>query len=96
LVITQSTAPSARLRWRLRHAVADGLAAAELDLLAVAAGAQRVVVLDLDQQVGVGQADPVSDGGAEDLGIGAASDRGHQEMPPRLVSAGPLTRPRKP
>ena len=39
---------------RLRHAVADRLAAAELDFLAVAAGAQRVVLLDLDQQVGVG------------------------------------------
>ena len=50
----------------LSHAVADGLAAAELDLLAVAdgssvgsdepcAGAQRVVGLDLDDEAGVGQ-----------------------------------------
>jgi hypothetical protein len=31
LVITVSTAPSARVRWRLAHAVADHLAAAELD-----------------------------------------------------------------
>ena len=42
LVITQSTAPPAAplLRCALRHAVADGLAAAELHFFAVAAGAQ--------------------------------------------------------
>jgi hypothetical protein len=34
----------------LPHAVTDGLAAAELDFLAIAAGAQRVVLLDLDDQ----------------------------------------------
>ena len=61
----------------LRHAVADGLAAAELHFLAVAAGAQGVVVLDLDHQVGVGQADAVADGRAEHFGVGAASDRCH-------------------
>jgi hypothetical protein len=67
----------------LGHAVTDGLAAAELDLFAIAAGAQRVVVLDFDDQVGVGQADPVADGGAEHLGIGAFSDGGHGLPPGR-------------
>jgi hypothetical protein len=79
---------SARLL-ALRHAVADGLAAAELDLFAVAAGAQGVVVLDFDDQVGVGQANPVADGGAEHLGIGAFSDGGHGY-------SFPCVRPRKP
>ena len=71
LVMTVS-ATSRRDALALAHAVADRLAAAELHLLAVAAGAQRVVVLDLDDQLGVGQADPVADGRAEHLGIGAA------------------------
>jgi hypothetical protein len=61
----------------LRHAVADGLAAAELDLFAMATGAQRVVLLHFDDQVGVGQAHAVAHGGAEDFGVGAALKRGH-------------------
>jgi hypothetical protein len=51
---------------RLAHAVADHLAAAEFHFLAV----DRVVLLDLDEQFGVGQAHAVADGGAEHLGIG--------------------------
>ena len=43
----------------LPHAVADDLAAAELDLLAV----DGVVGFDLRDQVGVGQPDAVADGG---------------------------------
>jgi hypothetical protein len=61
----------------LRHAVADGLAAAELDLFAVAARGQGEVLFDLDQQAGVGQAHAVADGGAEHVGIGAFGDAGH-------------------
>ena len=57
----------------LAHAVADGLAAAELDLLSIAAGTQRVVGLDLDDQAGVGQPQAVADGGAVHLGIGASA-----------------------
>jgi hypothetical protein len=56
----------------LAHAVADGLAAAELDFFAVAAGLQREVLLDLDDQAGVGQAHAVAHGGAEHLGVGAS------------------------
>ena len=66
----------------LAHAVADGLAAAELDLFAVAPRAQRVVGLDLDHQRGIGQPQPVADGGAEHLGIGASSDGGHVRCSP--------------
>ncbi len=65
----------------LAHAVADGLAAAELHLLAVAAGREGEVLLDLDDQVGVGQPDAVAGGGAEHFGIGAPADRGHQSFP---------------
>jgi hypothetical protein len=52
----------------LAHAVADHLAAAELDLLAV----DRAVLLDLDDQVGVGEAHAVADGGAVHGGVGRA------------------------
>ena len=54
-------------RLRLAHAVADDLAAAEFDLLAV--GGE--VALDLDDQVGIGEADAVAGGRAEHVGIGA-------------------------
>ncbi len=87
LVMTVS-AVSRRDALALAHAVADRLAAAELHLFAVAAGAQRVVVLDLDDQAGVGEPDAVADGRAEHLGIGLARDRRHQSAP--------CTRPRKP
>ena len=56
--------------------------------LDIAAGTQRVVVLDLDHQVGIGQAHAIASGRAEHFRVGAAGDRGHQ--------AGPCTRPRKP
>ena len=54
----------------LAHAVADHLAAAELHLLAV----DGEVLLDLDDQLGVGEADPVADGRPEHLGIGGAGN----------------------
>ena len=68
----------AETRLALAHAVADRLAAAELHFFAVAAGAQGVVVFDLDDQLGVGQAHAVADRGAEHLGIGAARESRHQ------------------
>ena len=55
---------------RLAHAVADDLAAAELHLLAI--GGE--VLLDLDDEVGVGEADLVADGRAEHVGIGVAGN----------------------
>jgi hypothetical protein len=61
----------------LRHAVAYGLAAAKLDLFTIATGGQRVVLLDFNQQAGVGQSHPVAHGGAEDFRVGAASNGGH-------------------
>ena len=51
LVMTVSTAPWRARALALAHAVADHLAAAELHLLAVG----REVLLDLDEQLGVGQ-----------------------------------------
>jgi hypothetical protein len=67
---------------RLRHAVADGLAAAELHLFAIAAGAQRVVVFHLHHQAGVGQAQPVAHGGAKHFRVGAASNGCHVRVSP--------------
>ena len=66
LVMTVSTAPSRLRGLRLAHAVADHLAAAELHFLAV----DGEVALDLDEQVGVGEAHAVAGGGAEHVGIG--------------------------
>jgi hypothetical protein len=65
----------------LAHAIAYGLAAAELDLFAMAAGTQREVLFDLDQQRGVGQADAVTGGRAVHLGVGTAFDAGHHSAP---------------
>ena len=57
---------------RLPHAIADDLAAAEFDLVAVAAVLGDQVALDLDPKIGVGEPDLVADGGAEHLGVSAA------------------------
>jgi hypothetical protein len=46
---------------RLPHAVADHLAAAEFDFLAIVG--RGVVVFDFDEQLGIGEADAVADGG---------------------------------
>ena len=54
---------------RLPHAVADHLAAAEFDLVAVAAVLRDQVALDLDPEIGVGESDLVAHGGAEHLGV---------------------------
>ena len=53
---------------RLAHAVADHLAAAELHLLAV----DGEILLDLDDEIGVGEPHAVAGGGAEHVGIGRA------------------------
>ncbi|MNG27657.1 hypothetical protein D3C84_1128110 [compost metagenome] len=68
----------------LAHAVADHLAAAELDLLAV----DREVPLHLHPQLGVGQAHAVADGGAEHVGIGPAGNPAHA-----CASSLPMTLP---
>ena len=52
----------------LAHAVADHLAAAELHLLAI--GGE--ILLDLDDEVGVGEPHAVAGGRAEHVGIGSA------------------------
>jgi hypothetical protein len=70
LVITVSTAPPARGHLALAHAVADHLAAAELHLLAI--GGE--VFLDLDEELGVGEAHPVAGGRAVHVGIGGSGD----------------------
>ena len=67
----------------LSHAVADHFPAAELHLLTV----DRVVLLDLDPQRGVGEAHAIADRGAEHLRVGLASD---------LHLSFPITLPVKP
>ena len=61
----------------LAHAVADHLAAAELHLLAV--GGE--ILLDLDDEIGVGEPHPVAGGGAEHVHIGAALDLERHRIP---------------
>src|SRR5204862_3669017 len=60
---------AARMR-RLAHAVTNHLAAAELRLVAIHGG----VVLDFDDQIGIGEADAVAGRGAVVIGVGAAVD----------------------
>ena len=55
-------------RLPLPHAVADDLAAAEFDLLAV----DRAVALDLDDELGVGEPQPIAGRRPEHRGIGRA------------------------
>ena len=55
-------------RLALPHAVADDLAAAELDFLAV----DRAIAFDLDDELGIGQPQPIPGGRTEHRGIGAA------------------------
>ena len=69
---------------RLRHAVADDLAAAEFHFVAVAAVFGDEVALDLDEELGIGEADLVAGGGAEHAGVVGAG-LFHE-------SSGPLTR----
>ncbi len=71
LVITRSSAPCcARGAGALAHAVADDFAAAERDLVAV----DGEVVLDFDDQFGIGQPDAIAVGGSVQIGVGAASE----------------------
>ena len=75
-------------RLPLPHSVADHLAAAELDLLAI----DRPIALDLDDEVGIGQAQPISGGRAEHCGIGAARDLCRHQSLPFILPLKPTTR----
>jgi hypothetical protein len=66
--MTVSTAPCRLVTCDLPHAVADHLAAAELHLLAV--GGE--ILLDLDDEIGVGEPHAVARGRAEHVGIDRA------------------------
>ena len=61
----------------LAHAVADDLAATEGHLVAI----DGVVLLDLDDELRVGQPDAVAGGGAVEVCIGAACDLHHVSAP---------------
>ena len=54
---------------RLAHAIADDLAAAELDFVAVARTFRDQVALDLDEQLGIREPHLVTRGGAKHLGV---------------------------
>ena len=77
--MTVSTAPVGAGRLALAHAVADHLAAAELDLLAI----DRAVLLDLDDEVGVGEPHLVADRRPEHVRHRRARGMriGHQSAP---------------
>lgn len=65
---------------RLAHGLPNDLATAEHGLVTGAPRAAGAVLLDLDEQVGVGEADTVAGGGAEQIGVRAAGEirhRGH-------------------
>ncbi len=73
----------------LAHAIADHFATAKLHLFAVAGE----ILLHLDPQLGVAEAQPVAHGGAVHIGVGASIELAHG-VPPWL--SGPITSPRKP
>ena len=62
----------------LAHGLADDLAAAEHGLVAGESGAAGAVLLDLDEQVGVGEPDAVAGGGAEQVGVRGAGELRHR------------------
>ena len=74
----------------LAHRLADDLAAAEDDLVA-ALRAAAAVLGDLDEQVGVGEPDPVADGRPVQLGVAGAVDLIHGHGCPTSVSRSPGT-----
>lgn len=64
----------------LAHRLPDHLATAEHRLVARVSGAARAVLLDLDEQVGVGEPDAVAGGGSEQVGVHGSLEvrhRGH-------------------
>src|SRR4029077_6707849 len=66
---------------RLPHAVADHLAAAEFHLLAI--GGE--ILLDLDNEIGIGQPNPIAGGGPEHVGIDGTFDLyGHLRLQPSV------------
>ena len=69
LVITVVDRTGEPGRLALPHAIADHLAAAELDLLAV----ERAVGLDLEEELGVGEAHPVAGRRPVHLGVGGTA-----------------------
>jgi hypothetical protein len=74
---------------RLAHGLADDLATAEHGLVTGASGTAGTVLLDLDQQIGVGEPDAVTGGGPEQVGVRGTRDlrhRGHLRSP-RAVRA---------
>lgn len=62
----------------LPHGFADHLAAAEDGLVAGPPGAAAEVLLDLDEEVGVGEPDPVTCGRPEEVGVHLAGELSHR------------------
>jgi hypothetical protein len=58
----------------LAHAVADDFPAAKFHLIAVAARLGDQIALDLDEELGIGEAHPIPHGGPEHVGILAAAE----------------------
>ena len=65
----------------LPHGLADHLAATEHRFLTGQSRATGAVLGDLDQQVGVGEPDPVAGGGPEQLRVPVASEKCHVRSP---------------
>src|SRR5712672_1956415 len=72
---------------RLSHAVTDHLAAAELYFLAI----DREILLHLDDEIGIGEPNPIAGGGPEHVGIdGTFYFNGHGCAPSADVFPPPL------
>ena len=75
-------------RLPLPHPVADDLAAAELDLLAI----NCAIAFDLDNQLGVGEPQPIAGCRTEHRGISGARDRRRHQTLPLILPLKPITR----
>lgn len=64
---------------RLTHGFADDLATAEHRLVTGESGPAGTILLDLDEQIGVGEPDAVAGGGTEQIGIRGTRDLRHRE-----------------
>src|SRR5260370_19041724 len=75
-------------RLPLPHAVADDLAAAEFDLLAI----DRAVALHLDDELGIGEPQAIAGCRPEHGGISGTRNAGHHQTLPLILPLQPITR----
>ena len=80
---------------RLRHAIANGFAAAKFGLFTIAASKEREIFFNFNDEFGVCQANSIAHGGAKHFCVSAFANRCHDQFPFTAGSA-PFTKALKP